>query len=348
MAKQNRLRRRSMATDGTAFQAFIDILDEPALILRRDTVLHANAAAKALFGARIEGSDVRLAIRNPNALGHILNGKAGDVDLTGIGGFGRPWTLSIRSLGESRILVRLIDKSAAAAAERMRVDFVANASHELRTPLTAIVGYAETLADDEDLDVETRVKFGRTIRSEARRMLRIIQDLMGLSRIEADRFVMPTASVSIEEIVASAAEQARNSAEGGPEIEVTVEPSLPTILGDRAQLLQLCENLLSNAVRYGRGHEGEPIRVTVDSPDGAVRIAVSDSGQGIAADHLPRLTERFYRVDAARSRDSGGTGLGLAIVKHIVERHRGTLDIRSSPGAGTTVTVSLPLARPGS
>lgn len=336
-----------MASENTAIQVLLDVLDEPALIVRRGSILRANAAAKELLGTGIEGSDVRLAIRNPKALSQILPGAVGDVEVSGIGGFGRPWLLSIRQLSDNRILVRFIDRSAAAAAEKMRVDFVANASHELRTPLTAIVGYAETLADEDDLESAVRIKFGQTIRAEARRMLRIIEDLMGLSRIEADRFVSPGDIVALGEVVRSAVEQLRQAAGlGNYEVVVDVSPDLPTIAGDHAQLLQLCDNLLSNAVRYGRGLDGQPVRVSVDSIDGSVRITVADSGQGIAADHLPRLTERFYRVDAARSRETGGTGLGLAIVKHIVERHRGTLELRSKPGKGTTVVVTLPVARP--
>ena len=346
MVRQNRLKRRSMAIDSKAIEAFLGVLDEPAMVLRRDTILNANAAAKALFGSGIERQDIRLAIRNPKALSHILPGEEGDIDVVGIGGFGRPWTLSIRPLGDDRILVRLIDKSAAAAAERMRVDFVANASHELRTPLAAVLGYAETLADDDDVDRDSRMRFGQTIRTEARRMLRIIEDLMGLSRIEADRFVVPTEAISIVDLAKSAVEQCQPAAKSaGSEIRLEIEDGVPPVLGDRAQLTQLLDNLLSNAVRYGIDHAGHPVTVTVGSSDGAVRILIADQGQGIPREHLPRLTERFYRVDAARSRDSGGTGLGLAIVKHIVERHRGTLDIRSEIGSGTKVTVTLPAVR---
>ena len=348
MATGKRLIPRPMAGDQSAIQTLLDVLDEPALIVRGGSIQRANAAAKDLLGAGVEGLDVRLAIRNPKALGQILPGRVGDVAVSGIGGFGRPWMLSIRELGEDRILVRFIDKSAAAAAEKMRVDFVANASHELRTPLAAILGYAETLADDDELDPAMRVKFGQTIRGEARRMLQIIEDLMGLSRIEADRFLAPTDHVAVGEIVSASSEQLRAaSGAAGIDIQISAENPLPPILGDRAQIIQLVDNLLSNAVRYGANGSGIPVRVLLEQTDGSIRLTVSDSGQGIAPEHLPRLTERFYRVDAARSRESGGTGLGLAIVKHIVERHRGTLDIRSEVGEGTTVTVMLPISRSG-
>ena len=342
MATRNELLSPAMAKFDRALQALLDVLDEPALAIESGTIIAANNPAEALLGAGVQGGDVRLAIRNPKALSHILPGTVGEVEISGIGGFGRPWTLSIRDLSQGRILVRFLDRSAAAAAEKIRVDFVANASHELRTPLSAILGYAETLADDEELDRATRIKFGRTIRGEARRMLQIIEDLMGLSRIEADRFVAPTESVSLVEIVRSSAEQLTST--NGAQIEVQAVGDIPTIVGDRAQLAQLADNLLSNALRYGSSGNGGPIRASMERIEGAVRLSIADSGQGIPAEHLPRLTERFYRVDAARSRDSGGTGLGLAIVKHIVERHRGTLEIRSKVGEGTTVIVTLPVA----
>ena len=330
-----------MASAG--IRSFLDALDEPAMVIDRGIVRHANAAARSLFGDAIEGKDVRLAIRHPQALERILPGAAGDVEITGIGQFGRPWTLSIREIEDRLLLVRLIDRSATIAAERMRVDFVANASHELRTPLSTILGYSETLADDAEVDGEHRTKFGAVIRGEAKRMLRIIQDLMSLSRIEAGRFVAPADQVSIAQITASAVENAR---EGKPQCSIRLDfgQDIPAILGDRAQLMQLLDNLLSNAIRYGC-EEGEcAIGVAAVVEGNWVRLTVADNGPGIAREHLLRVTERFYRVDAARSRESGGTGLGLAIVKHIVERHRGSLDIKSTVGEGTEVVVRLPIA----
>jgi two-component system, OmpR family, phosphate regulon sensor histidine kinase PhoR len=332
-----------MASAGT--QPFLEALDEPAMVLESGVIRFANEAARRLLGAGIEGNDVRLAIRHPQALEHILPGEPGDVDITGIGQFGRPWTLSIRRIDQGLLLVRLIDRSAAIAAEKMRVDFVANASHELRTPLATIIGYSETLADGAELEPEIRVRFGSTIRGEAQRMLRIIEDLMSLSRIEAGRFVTPSERVVVGDVVTSAVDSAGRIA--GAEqctIQTAIEDGLPPLLADRAQLMQMFDNLLSNAIRYGCEAGGCTVKVAAVSDDGFVRLAVSDNGPGIPREHLRRVTERFYRVDAARSRESGGTGLGLAIVKHIVERHRGTLDIRSIPGEGTEVVVRLPAA----
>ncbi|MBA3730621.1 MAG: ATPase [Sphingomonas sp.] len=325
--------------------AFLDALDEPAMVLDGGVIRIANEAARKLFGGGIEGNDVRLAIRHPQALEHILPGAEGDVDITGIGEFGRPWTLSIREVGGRSLLVRLIDRSAAIAAEKMRVDFVANASHELRTPLATILGYSETLADQTDVDPEVRVTFGSTIRGEAERMLRIIEDLMSLSRIEAGRFVTPSERVQVGDVVVRAVENAgRIAGAGRCRIEAEAGDRLPQVLADRAQLVQLLDNLLSNAIRYGCESGGCAVRVVATADDGFVRLSVSDNGPGIPREHLRRVTERFYRVDPARSRESGGTGLGLAIVKHIVERHRGTLDIRSQAGEGTEVVVRLPAA----
>lgn len=344
---------RSTVTDGTMAaldpdaRLLLDAIDEPALVVADGIVRIANPAARALLGRSIEGSDVRIAIRQPRALQFILAGEGGDMEVTGIGELGRPWRLSLRPIHGGSSLLRLTDRSGAHAAEKLRVDFVANASHELRTPLTAVIGYAESL-EDEDLDPGLVASFGATIRTEARRMLRIIEDLMSLSRIEADRFVAPTEEVSIANVVKSAVENVRPLAHKQDcDLRVELQDELPAVRGDFPQLVQLVDNLLSNALRYGCGPESSVIRVSAIREDGAVRIDVSDSGQGIAREHLPFVTRRFYRVDAARSRNSGGTGLGLAIVKHIVERHRGRLDIASTRGVGTTITVLLPVALDG-
>ena len=339
----DRLKTHVMASAG--IRSFLEALDEPAMVIDAGIVRISNAAARNLLGAAIEGNDVRFAIRHPQALEHILPGAAGDVDITGIGEVGRPWNLSIRRIDERLLLVRLIDRSAEIAAERMRVDFVANASHELRTPLSTILGYSETLADQADLDQDHRAKFGSTIRGEAKRMLRIIEDLMSLSRIEAVRFVTPADRVSVAEVAGSAVENAGRIA-GAQQcsIRLDVEQDLPAVLGDHAQLMQLLDNLLSNAVRYGCERGDCTIRVTAIRDNGWIRLSVADNGPGIPREHLRRVTERFYRADAARSRETGGTGLGLAIVKHVVERHKGTLDIRSTVGEGTEVAVRLPVA----
>jgi two-component system phosphate regulon sensor histidine kinase PhoR len=321
----------------------ISALDEPALIVSHGRTIAANQAARSLFGQAIEGADVRLAIRHPDAVPLLMSNRPGEVELTGIGGADRPWHLTARSIGADQLLIRLEDRSAATAAERMRTDFVANASHELRTPLATVIGYAETLAEDGPVPDEMRARFGKTIELEARRMSRIVEDLMSLSRIEADRYRAPGEPVAMDEVARIAVEQVAPLADRrGCKIELQVAEKVAKIAGDFSQLLQLTDNLVANAIRYGCNAHHSLVTVSVNSELGRTVLTVRDEGDGIAPEHLPRLTERFYRVDPARSRDSGGTGLGLAIVKHIVERHRGTIEIRSRPGEGTQVAVSLP------
>lgn len=334
-----------MPTSSPLVRALLDAMEEPGLIIEGQRTAAANPAARKLLGDQIVGNDVRLAIRHPVALDAILARRPATLGVTGIGAVDREWELSVRSLDRQLLLVRLTDKSALRAAEKMRVDFVANASHELRTPLATIIGYAETLTEEGELDPDMRRRFGHAIHGEARRMLRIVEDLMSLSRIEADRFIQPSERVSLQEVVRIACENGRHLAETrGCTIRVDLQEDLPEVAGDFAQLLQLTDNLVANAVRYGCGPKASEAVLSARSDGGMALLSIRDFGDGIPAAHIPRLTERFYRVDAARSRDSGGTGLGLAIVKHIVERHRGRLEIRSRPGQGTDVRAWLPFA----
>jgi two-component system, OmpR family, phosphate regulon sensor histidine kinase PhoR len=332
-----------MAGSSLTQRALVDALDEPALVVEGSVVRLANEPARKLLGGFIEGRDLRLAIRHPQALDRILALSSGELDVTGIAEPGRSWRLVIRNLGGDLMLIRMIDRSDSVSAEKMRVDFVANASHELRTPLSTVLGYAETLAEEDDLPAELRSNFGRTIRDEARRMLRIIEDLMSLSRIEADRFVVPEETVDVVDVINTAIANAGHIRGGGQcEFNVQVAEELPPIRGDRAQLVQVLDNLISNAVRYGCDRPDSRIDIAASRSGRWLELSVTDHGPGIAREHLPRVTERFYRVDAARSRESGGTGLGLAIVKHIVERHKGMLEVKSTLGLGTSVTIQLP------
>ena len=333
-----------MAQPAPNVRALIDALDDPSLIVEGSLVRLANPPAVRLLGSGIEGRDIRLAIRHPQALELILAHTSGEIDVAGIAEPGRSWRLTVRHIGRGSALIRMIDRSDAVSAEKMRVDFVANASHELRTPLSTILGYAETLAEEGDLSPDLRSKFGSTIRDEARRMLRIIEDLMSLSRIEADRYLAPGESVSIADVAATAIANAAAVRGSQCEFVTRVPGDLPPVRGDRAQLVQVLDNLLSNAIRYGCDRPGARIGLGATRSGQWIVVTVTDHGPGIPREHLPRVTERFYRADAARSRESGGTGLGLAIVKHIVERHRGTLEIKSRVGEGTSVTVKLPAA----
>lgn len=332
-----------MPTVDPISQAILDAIDEPALIVGSGRVRAANLAAQLLLGGAIQDRDLRFAIRHPLALDTIMAGRQADLELVGIGSAERPWHLSVRPV-PGGTLVRLSDRSILRAAERMRTDFVANASHELRTPLATIIGYAETLGEAGPVDDDMRARFGATIEAEARRMLRIVEDLMSLSRIEADRYRTPDEEIDMGEVARIAIEHSSTVSERkGCRIEANIGDKIPKLKGDFGQLLQLADNLVGNAIRYGCNDRCATIEVSVSGEGQRVLFSVKDGGDGISQEHLPRLTERFYRVDSARSRESGGTGLGLAIVKHIVERHRGELRIDSTPGQGTEVSVSLPI-----
>lgn len=330
--------------------ALLDAADEPMLLVRDRRVLIANAAARDLLGDHVEGEDVRLAIRHPAAAERLLD-DAGDADeratrtdLAGLGDPGQRWEMATSLLPDGTRLVRLIDRSHAHAAEQMRVDFVANASHELRTPLATLLGFLETLEDEEvAADAGTRRKFLTIMTDEAARMRALVDDLMSLSRVEADRYSLPREPVDLIGLIEDVRTAlARLIEQRGSALSVENQAERTVVAGDRTQLTQLLTNLVTNALRYGRSGTPVHIRLTNAGSD-MIRLAVIDQGEGIAAEHLPRLTERFYRIDASRSRAVGGTGLGLAIVKHIALRHRGRLDIRSTPGEGTSARVYLPV-----
>jgi two-component system phosphate regulon sensor histidine kinase PhoR len=326
--------------------AVIDAIVEPILIVTNGQVSHANDAARALLGGHIVGQDVRLAIRHPGAAERLMSPPSDvrqpSVNLVGLGAREQRWEMRIGDTADGRRIVHLIDQTGSYAAERMRVDFVANASHELRTPLASILGYIETLGDEAGDEKDLRDRFLKIMFDEARRMQRLVEDLISLSRIEAEKYRLPDRAVDLAELIAEVRGSILDAqGEGGPAILADVAEDVPPVSGDRAQLSQVLHNLVGNARKYGR--KDAPVTIRLERhATGMVRFAVRDEGDGIPPEHIPRLTERFYRVDPGRSRAAGGTGLGLSIVKHIVERHRGRLDIESTLGQGTTVTVLIP------
>lgn len=320
--------------------AVIHAIAEPVLLLIDNRVRAANAAAVSLLGAHIIGEDVRLAIRHPAASARLASDASdGSIELLGIGGREQQMELNVATIAPGKRIVHLIDRAARHAVEQARVDFVANASHELRTPLAAILGFVETLADDKaGGDAFVRARFLDVMMKEARRMQRLIDDLISLSRIEAEKYVIPDERVSIPALVREVAAELRDQQGDKPtHVILDFDADVADVTGERTQLSQVVHNLLGNAIKYGR--PDSDIRITVKSDGALVRLSVADQGDGIAPEHIPRLTERFYRVDAGRSRSMGGTGLGLAIVKHIVERHRARLEINSIVGTGTIVSV---------
>jgi two-component system phosphate regulon sensor histidine kinase PhoR len=335
------------ASDASPVADVIEAIAEPVLVTAANRVTAANPAARGLLGEHIVGEDVRVAIRHPAAAEQLLDSSKGasaaPIHLVGLGARDQRWEMRVRNLAGGQRIVHLIDRTGSYATERMRVDFVANASHELRTPLASLLGYVETLREGTE-DEATRARFLKIMHDEAQRMQRLVGDLISLSRIEAEKYRKPGDSVDMGELVREVCDEIH--AGGGRRAEdLAVEiAEVPRVRGDRAQLSQLLHNVVGNAIKYGR--EGTPVTIRVSPESGLmVRVAVSDRGEGIAPEHIPRLTERFYRVDSGRSRSLGGTGLGLAIVKHVVERHRGRLDIASIVGTGTTVTILLPAAR---
>ena len=328
-------------------EELMNAIDDPSLLIVGRRVIKANPAAEELLGTHIIGEDVRLAIRHP-AAAERLTGEAGveesrvAIELVGIGQRERPWELIIHELKGNTRFVRLADRSGAHAAEKMRADFVANASHELRTPLASLLGYIETLQDGAAKDKKTRNRFLSIMQGEASRMQTLIGDLMSLSRIEAEKYRAPAEEIALGPLIEEAC-QSVCATQGVTADRVTIEPHEDEvrIAGDRVQIAQLVSNLVGNALKYGAPED--PVHVGyAPISDTFVRLTVEDKGEGIAPEHLPRLTERFYRIDPGRSRSLGGTGLGLAIVKHIVERQRGRLKIDSELGKGTTVSVDLP------
>ncbi|MBN8807125.1 MAG: ATPase [Sphingomonas sp.] len=319
---------------------------EPVLVLAAGRVEVANASARKVLGNHIVGQDVRLAIRHPAAAERLTapqgEGSSGPINLVGLGTLDQRWEMRITDVPDGRRVVHLIDQTGSYAAERMRVDFVANASHELRTPLASILGFAETLGEDAGDDPGMRQRFLKVMADEARRMQRLVEDLISLSRIEAEKYRAPDTSVDLARLVDEVcAELVQTHDPRAADVHCSCDPGVPAVAGDRAQLSQALHNLIGNAMKYGRA--GTPVSVRLwRDPAGMVRLSVGDEGEGIAPEHIPRLTERFYRVDSGRSRAVGGTGLGLSIVKHVVERHRGRLDIASQQGRGTVVTILLP------
>jgi two-component system phosphate regulon sensor histidine kinase PhoR len=339
--------------------AVLEALPDPLVLLDGERrILRVNRAAAAALGTHVVGRDLATALRHPALLAaadSVLRGGGGQVvEFQHPGPEERSSMARVAPLERSaservRAILTLHDVTALKRTERMRADFVAHASHELRTPLATMSGFIETLRGPARDDAAARERFLAIMAEQARRMTRLVEDLLSLSRIEASEHLAPTGAVDIEKVLRGVADAiALKTAEREMRIELRAAPGLPLVVGDSDELAQLFLNLLDNALKYGR--RGTPVVVTVERAASAgqdgVAVAVRDQGEGIPREHIPRLTERFYRVDAARSRDIGGTGLGLAIVKHIVGRHRGTLSIGSVPGEGSTFTVRLRASPP--
>ncbi len=335
--------------------SWIDAIPLPTLVIGADErLMGLNRPAQRIFGADAAGRHYITALRQPDLLDAIeltlktavaqatrYLGRMADADVT--------YDVTVNAVVGGQVIVTFTDITPIEAAGQMRRDFVANVSHELRTPLTALMGFIETLRGPARNDAGARDRFLGIMEHEAARMARLVDDLLSLARVEEDERLRPTTSVDLVGLVTAVTDLlAPVAAVSG----VHLKPKLPAakvlVPGDAGQLQQVLSNLIENAIKYGVS--GGYVDITLSEPapeptlraDG-VRLSVEDYGDGIAPHHIPRLTERFYRVDLHRSREVGGTGLGLAIVKHIVNRHRGRLRFDSALGQGTRVTVILPV-----
>jgi two-component system phosphate regulon sensor histidine kinase PhoR len=339
-------------------------LPGPAIVLDRDgRVIAFNAAASAIAPSLRSGEPALITLRMPELVDAIRRAAASRspqrvefferVPLDRwFEAFVTPVKLASGDGRSDILLMTFNDLTPLRRVEEMRADFIANASHELRTPLAALLGFIETLQGTAKDDPVARAKFLTIMQGQATRMARLIDDLLSLSRIELNAHLHPNTPLDLAPIVRQVADGLQTLArDRDVVIKVAAPPDALIVLGDRDELIRALENLVENALKYGAA--GKRIDITLarsqtraGSPE--ARLAVRDYGPGIAPEHLPRLTERFYRVDVADSRAQGGTGLGLALVKHVLNRHGGRLNIESTPGAGATFTMHLPLHTAGS
>lgn len=319
-------------------------------------VIAVNEPGEALLGGNLEGRHVTTVLRHPaiqDAVDGVLAGaRRSEASFHQIeNGVQTNWRVTVAAApvgGPGGALLAFEDETPALTAGVMRRDFVANVSHELKTPLTAIIGFIETLQGPARDDAEARDRFLATMAREAARMNRLTQDLLSLSRVEQEERKRPDATVDLADLTRAAFSAMEPAAEGSSvTLTLGLAEDLKAIRGDADQLAQVLSNLIENAIKYGGSGGG--VEVTLDRVEHdarlqgpAQRVTVRDEGEGIAPQHLARLTERFYRVDSHRSRAIGGTGLGLAIAKHIANRHRGRLDIVSKLGQGSSFSIVLP------
>jgi len=347
-------RRESAATMTrlAAAEAVIASVPEPLILIdRQRRVVRSNNAAGEFIEPGAEPRDLAAALRNPALLAAadvILRGEEErSVEFTLSGTVERVLRAHFACIAEPGLdgaaaILTLHDVTALKRSERMRADFIANAGHELKTPLATLIGFIATLLGPARDDEAARERFLGIMQEQAQRMARLVDDLLSLSRIELNEHVALTGQVALRPLVDEVVRGLElRAAERDINIHCALPADLPMVQGDRDELAQIFQNLLDNAVKYGRTHSQVTVTAGFGGAAELVQVAVADQGDGIPGDQLPRLTERFYRVDTARSRELGGTGLGLAIVKHIVNRHRGRLEIASNVGEGSTFTVWL-------
>jgi len=328
---------------------------DPVILLdTRAAVVAANPPARALMPSLELRQPLSLVLRAPEVLDNIARvlatGEPADVEMEGRSAADPTYEVRLRPLSaptpaEAAAALFFRDLTTERRIETMSVDFVANVSHELRTPLASLIGFIDTLQGPARDDPAARERFLGVMRAQAARMARLIDDLLHLSRLELHAHVAPSQSLELSALLAdTVAILAPLARERGVEVVLDLGRTPALVMGERDEMIRMVENLIENAIKYGGAGGRVEVALSRGFEDGPPRVELSvrDQGPGIAPEHLPRLTERFYRVDTAVSRNQGGTGLGLAIVKHIVGRHRGRLAIESSVGAGTLVRITLP------
>ena len=340
----------------TSAKDLLTALPLPAILLDANGRVQAtNPSAEGLVGRGAIGRHYVSVLRRPRLLDAVeeaLHGRSADAShASQEAGRDTSWFMMARPLPSGGALLVFEDRTRDGEVGQVRRDFVANVSHELKTPITAILGYVETLRGPAKDDPPARARFLDSMAREAARMSRLVSDLLSLSRVEAEQRVRPTHSVDLVPLVARTIQRVTERHDLAPALLGVDMPESVRVPGDPDQIEQIVSNLLENALRYAPGspvhvvlEDAIPISATSGGGRPFVRLSIRDEGPGIEAHHVPRLTERFYRVDGHRSREKGGTGLGLAIVKHVVARHRGRLSIESEPGKGTEVIVLLPPA----
>ena len=353
-------RRSNPARRARLIEALIGGLPQPAIVLDREgRVITFNPAARGVAPALRSGEPALIALRMPELVDAIRRaGKRREQQRVEFfervpldrwfEAFVTPVTLPETDGTQAELLLMTFnDLTPLRRVEEMRADFIANASHELRTPLAALLGFIETLQGPAKNDTAAREKFLAIMQQQAARMARLIDDLLSLSRIELNAHLTPNTPVDLAPLVRQVTDGLQTLARDRQvEVRMAIPAEPVMVLGDRDELIRALENLVENALKYGAA--GKRVDVTLSRAQtraGApeARIAIRDFGPGIAPEHLPRLTERFYRVDVADSRSQGGTGLGLSLVKHVLNRHGGRVSIESVPGQGATFTMHLPL-----
>ena len=356
-----RTRAQTGADGDRLWRMVVDAVPEPAVALNSSgQILHANRLAEEQFGARRRGGHVASMSRAPELLAAVEEAldqrRAHAVELQARVPVERRLLATMVPLehvsvmpGAPSLLITFRDLTEQDRLARMRADFVANASHELRTPLASLKGYVETLQGNAKDDAAARERFLNIMGEQAERMSRLVDDLLSLSRVEMSEYLPLSDEVEVGSLLAEVAQTLEPLAKrAGVTLKVSHSDGDALVRGDRDELMQVFQNLVQNATKYGRSGGTVEMRLTREAAIGGskrFRVDVIDDGPGIAAQHLPRLTERFYRVNVAASREKGGTGLGLAIVKHILNRHRGELVIASTLGHGSTFSVLLPASR---